>query len=209
VTPEEAGRLLNVSRETLDRLQAYVDLLQKWQRRINLVSAGTLPAVWQRHILDSGQLAQYLPANATDGIVDLGSGAGLPGLILAIVAERPVDLIESDSRKCAFLLEAARVTGASVKIHRRRAEGLAPWPANVLTARALAPLPRLLELGEGFIDPDRTVCLFLKGREAEQELTDSAKHWNMRAERFASLSDPSGSILRLSGVQRSRDRNTA
>jgi 16S rRNA (guanine527-N7)-methyltransferase len=208
VTPEEAGRLLNVSRETLDRLQAYVDLLHKWQRRINLVSAGTLPAVWQRHILDSGQLARYLPANAA-GIVDLGSGAGLPGLILAIVADRQVDLIESDARKCAFLLEAARVTGASVKIHRGRAEGLAPWPANVLTARALAPLPRLLELGEGFIDPGRTVCLFLKGREAEQELTDSAKHWNMRAERFASLSDPSASILRLSGVQRSRDRNTA
>jgi 16S rRNA (guanine527-N7)-methyltransferase len=208
VTPEEAARLLNVSRETLDRLQAYVDLLQKWQRRINLVSAGTLPAVWQRHILDSGQLVRYLPANAAD-IVDLGSGAGLPGLILAIVADRPVHLIESDARKCAFLLEAARVTGAPVKIHRSRAEGLTPWLADVLTARALAPLPRLLELGAGFIDRDRTVCLFLKGREAEQELTDSAKHWKMRAERFASLSDPSGSILRLSGVQRSRDRNTA
>jgi 16S rRNA (guanine527-N7)-methyltransferase len=208
VTPEEAGRLLNVSRETLDRLQVYVELLQKWQRRINLVSAGTLAAVWQRHIVDSGQLAHHLPAGAAE-IVDLGSGAGLPGLILAIVADRPVHLIESDARKCAFLLEAARVTGAPAKIHRTRTEDLPPWPADVLTARALAPLPRLLELGEGFIDPNRTICLFLKGREAAQELTDSAKHWNMRAERFASLSDPSGSILRLSGVQRSRDRNTA
>ena len=208
MTPEEAGRLLNVSRETLARLQAYVDLLQKWQRRINLVSAATLPLVWQRHIVDSAQLAQYLPADAAE-IVDLGSGAGLPGLILAIVAERPVHLIESDARKCAFLREAARITGARVKVHRSRAEDLPPWPADVLTARALAPLPRLLELGEGFIDPNRTVCLFLKGREAEQELTDSAKHWNMRVERFASLSDPSGSILRLSGVQRLRDRNTA
>jgi 16S rRNA (guanine527-N7)-methyltransferase len=208
VTPEEAGRLLNVSRETLDRLQTYVELLQKWQRRINLVSAGTLSTVWQRHILDSGQLARHLPADAAE-IVDLGSGAGLPGLIVAIVADRPVHLIESDARKCAFLLEAARVTGAPAKIHRTRTEDMAPWPADVLTARALAPLPRLLELGEGFIHPNRTICLFLKGREAEQELTDSAKHWNMRAERFASLSDPSGSILRLSGVQRSRDRNTA
>jgi 16S rRNA (guanine527-N7)-methyltransferase len=208
VTPEEAGRLLNVSRETLGRLQAYVDLLQKWQRRINLVSATTLPLVWQRHIVDSAQLAHYLPADAAE-IVDLGSGAGLPGLILAIVAERPVHLIESDARKCAFLREAARITGARVKVHRSRAEDLPSWPADVLTARALAPLPRLLELGEGFIDPNRTVCLFLKGREAEQELTDSAKHWNMRVERFASLSDPSGSILRLSGVQRLRDRNTA
>lgn len=208
MTPEEAGRLLNVSRETLDRLQAYVDLLQKWQRRINLVSARTLPLVWQRHIVDCAQLAPYLTPDAAE-IVDLGSGAGLPGLILAIVAERPVHLIESDARKCAFLLEAARVTGARVKVHRSRAEELAAWAADVLTARALAPLPRLLELSEGFIDPARTVCLFLKGREAEQELTDSAKHWNMRIERFASLSDPSGSILRLSGVQRSRDRNTA
>src|SRR6185295_1587237 len=90
------------------------DLLQKWQRRINLVSAGTLPAVWQRHIVDSAQLAQYLPADAAD-IVDLGSGAGLTGLILAIVAERSVHLIESDARKCAFLFDDARPTGATVK----------------------------------------------------------------------------------------------
>ena len=206
MAPEEVARLLDVSRETLDRLMAYADLLQKWQRRINLVSAATLPDLWRRHILDCGQLARYLPPDSLE-IIDLGSGAGLPGLILAIVSAVPVHLVESDARKCAFLLEAARVTGAAVKVHRARAEDLEAWPADAVTARAVAPLPRLLELAVPFVQPGRTVCLFLKGREAEQELTESAKHWNMRVERFASLSDPSGLILRLSEVQRSRDRS--
>ncbi len=201
-TAEEVGQSLDVSRETLDRLGAYAELLQKWQRRINLVSASTIADLWRRHILDCGQIARYLPPGARD-IVDLGSGAGLPGLILAIVTGTAVHLVESDARKCAFLHEAARLTGAPVKIHRVRIEDLAGWPADAVTGRALAPLPRLLDLAERFLRPG-TICLFPKGREAGEELTESTKGWMMRVERFASLSDPSGSILRLSEVRRSR-----
>ncbi len=189
-----------VSRETLDRLAAYADLLRKWQRAINLVSRTTLPDLWRRHMYDSAQLLPLAPAD-TGPWLDLGSGAGFPGLVLAIMGARDMHLVESDTRKAAFLREAARITTTNVTLHTARIENVAPFPAAVVTARALAPLPKLLELAAPFLNSD-SVALFPKGQDMELELTEAAKYWNMRAERQPSLTDSSGVLLRLTEVSR-------
>jgi len=191
---------LGVSRETLDRLTVYLDLLHRWQRAINLVGPATLADPWRRHILDSAQLLTHLPAGTTS-LVDLGSGAGFPGMVLAVLGVPGVVLIESDRRKAQFLREVARATGTEVTVRAERIENLAGWPADVVTARALAPLPRLLPLAERFLAAD-SVCLFLKGYNAERELTQALKSWHMVPEMFSSLSAPTGSVLKLRGVGR-------
>jgi 16S rRNA (guanine527-N7)-methyltransferase len=206
MTADEAGHLLGVSRETLERLRAYAELLIKWQDKINLVSASTLPDLWRRHILDSGQLFRHLP-DTTRVVADLGSGAGFPGLVLAAMGVPEVHLLESDTRKCAFMREAARVMGVSVTIHPARIERISPFPADVVTSRALASLSDLISYAEPFLSPPgeggkTAECLFLKGRLAEDELTLASKEWNMTIERLSSLSDPDGLILRLSEVTR-------
>ena len=135
----------------------YLELLGRWQRAINLVGPATLADPWRRHVLDFGQLLAHLPAPAGP-LVDLGSGAGFPGLVLALLGVPEVALIESDRRKAAFLREVARATGAEVAVHAERIEVCTPWPAAVVTARALAPLPRLLPLAEPFLAADAPVC---------------------------------------------------
>jgi 16S rRNA (guanine527-N7)-methyltransferase len=202
---EAFAATIDVSRETLERLTVYVDLLQRWQRAINLVGAATLADPWRRHILDSAQLAAHLPP-AAGSLIDLGSGAGLPGMVLALLGVPRVHLIESDRRKAEFLRAAARATGAPVAVHAERIEHLAAWPADVITARAFAPLPRLLDLAERFLTP-ASVCLFLKGSMTiPRELTDAEGDWHMVPEMFPSLSAPSGIVLKLRGVGRARDR---
>lgn len=200
LTAEGFGRLAHVSRETLSRLEDYVRLLTAWNRRINLVGGNTIGDVWQRHILDSAQLMAHLPPG-TRRLVDLGSGAGLPGLILAILGVPEVHLIESDRRKAVFLAEAIRITRAPATIHAARAEQVRLPATDVVTARACAPLADLLGLAMPFIEPG-TVCLFLKGRAVAAELTEAAKHWNMRAETLPSVADRSGCVLKLEGVAR-------
>jgi len=195
LTPGDSGAVLGVSRETLERLERYVDLLRSWNSRINLVSAESLRDVWRRHILDSGQLFRHLPGSARN-LVDLGSGAGLPGLVLAIMGAPAVHLIESDQRKAAFLREAARVTAAAVTVHAARSDQVPSFPADAITARALAPLPKLLEMAAPFLGP-RTLCLFLKGGDVERELTAARQGWIMNLQVMVSESDPTGHILRL------------
>ena len=187
-----------VSRETIARLEAYAALLLTWSVRINLVGRATIDDLWRRHFLDSAQLLPLIPAGS-GSLVDLGSGAGFPGLVLAILGVSGVELIEADSRKAAFLREAARVTGTSVIIRGCRIEAVAPHAVDVLTARGCAPLPRLLALGERFIGP-RTTCLFLKGTRAKEELTEAGKAWTMTAACHPSRADLSGSILLLQEV---------
>lgn len=203
--PAEAfGKRANVSRETLDRLKAYVDLLLRWQQRINLIGRSTVTDLWRRHVLDSAQLADYVPDHAAV-ITDLGSGAGFPGLVLAIVLGRETHLIESNRRKCVFLSEAVRETGAPAKVHHGRIEDIEPWPSDVITARALAPVARLLEYAHPFLSPASgrdPICLFLKGARAEEELTEARKQWNMDVERHASASGEAGAVLRIGGVSR-------
>lgn len=198
--PQDFQKATGVSRETLERLQIYADLLVKWQARINLIGPRTLPDLWQRHMLDSAQILRLLPPG-TRTLVDMGSGAGFPGLVLAICGIPDVHLVESDQRKCAFLREAARLSGVSVTVHNTRIEMIAPFEADILTARALAPVAQLLDLGERFIGP-RTLCLFLKGQNVEVELTEAHKMWTMQVDRQPSQSDGAATILRLSEVRR-------
>ncbi|MDH3663809.1 MAG: 16S rRNA (guanine(527)-N(7))-methyltransferase RsmG [Alphaproteobacteria bacterium] len=187
--------LIDVSRETSARLETYLALLMRWQRAINLVGPATLADPWRRHILDSAQLLRHLPREA-DAIYDLGSGAGLPGLVLAIMGRTDIHLVESDQRKVQFLQEVVRTLDLRVEVHAERIEKLPAGCAGVVTARALAPLPRLLALAAPLLRAD-TLCLFLKGRSASDELTEARKCWRMSAESFPSLSDPSASVLKL------------
>ncbi len=183
------------------RLEAYVAILASWNRRINLVGSNTIGDIWRRHILDSAQLFPLLPEK-TRIVIDLGSGAGLPGLVLAIMGVREVHLIESDQRKAAFLREAKRVTeSANVTIHAQRAEKMGPFKADAVVARAVAPLDQLLYIAEPFLT-SHSLCLFLKGKAAEAELTEARKTWRMKAETLQSRADPAGVILRIGAVSR-------
>jgi 16S rRNA (guanine527-N7)-methyltransferase len=197
---------VDVSRETLDRLSRSVDLLQHWQRAINLDGASTLADPWRRHILDSAQLVPHVPV-AAGTVLDLGSGAGLPGLVLAVLGVPGVELVESDRRKAQFLREAARTTEAPVRVHAARIEQLEAVRADVVTARALAPLDRLLGLAERFLGPD-SLCLFLKGESAPRELTEARQTWHMHSEIVPSRSASAGVLLKLQGVGRASDRQS-
>jgi 16S rRNA (guanine527-N7)-methyltransferase len=186
-----------VSRETLGRLQAYADLLNRWTQRINLVAGATLPDLWRRHFLDSAQLAPHIPPGST--VIDIGSGAGFPGLVLALMGAGSVTLVESDKRKAAFLREAARRTGTDVAIFADRLENLV-GQADVITARAFAPLPRLLAQSQHLVD-NRSRYVLLKGQDIEDELTAATTSWKLRIERYPSRTDPRGTIVQLTQVQ--------
>lgn len=200
--PEAFARETGVSRETLARLETYAGLLARWQERINLVGKGTLPDLWRRHMLDSAQLRPLLP-NGCGRLLDMGTGAGFPGLVLSILGVPEVHLVESDSRKCAFLREAIRQTGAvGVHLHNARIESVRPPRAiDAVTARALAPLSDLLAKAEPLLGPT-TVCVFPKGGGVDVELTAAEQSWSMGVERLLSRSDPTGQILRLTNVRR-------
>ena len=193
-------RLTGVSAGTLDTLERYAALLRKWQGRINLVGRSSLADLWRRHMLDSAQLLPLLPADARV-LVDLGSGAGFPGMVLAILGVPEVHLIESDQRKAVFLRQVSRETSTPVIVHAERIDAVPPFPADVVTARALAPLPELIRLAARFSGPD-TVGLFPKGQDLDRELTAVTKTTSMRAEMLPSITDPKGTILRIRGVSR-------
>jgi 16S rRNA (guanine527-N7)-methyltransferase len=194
------AEIIPVSRETLARFEAYAELLTRWSARINLVGRDTIADLWRRHILDSAQLRPFI-ADTAKSVIDLGSGAGFPGLVLAILGAPGVELVEADSRKCAFLREAARITETDASIRPCRIEAMPRHPVDIVTARACAPLDRLLGLAEPFLAPD-SECLFLKGERVEEELTLARKHWTMTESAHQSRSDPRGVILRLQQVAR-------
>lgn len=200
MTPDQFARQADVSRETLARLKRYAEMLEKWNRRINLVGRGTIEDLWRRHMLDSAQLLPLIPQDA-GSLVDLGSGAGFPGLVLAICGVKNVHLIEADRKKCAFLREVARETNASVTTHNKRIEEIESFQADIVTSRALAPLPKLLDMAAPFTKK-HSILLFLKGRSADGELTEAAKEWNMRVDQIPSQTDPEGMILRLEAISR-------
>jgi 16S rRNA (guanine527-N7)-methyltransferase len=202
---EGFAALTGVSRETLARLEAYAALLIEWSGRINLIGRATLADLWRRHFLDSAQLLPLIPSG-TRSLVDLGSGAGFPGLVLSILGISGVELIEADRRKAIFLREAARIAGAEVTLRACRIEAVAPHAADVVTARGCAPLDRLLSLAQRFIGP-RTICLFLKGERAGEELTAAGKAWTMTVSRHPSRSDPGGAVLSLQQVVREPRRD--
>tara|TARA_R110002110_G_scaffold109418_20_gene272988 strand:+ start:1872 stop:2501 length:630 start_codon:yes stop_codon:yes gene_type:complete len=195
---------LDVSRETIGRLTIYAELLIKWNARINLISPKTVADLWQRHIIDSLQLLPHVPGAGP--VADIGSGAGFPGLMLAVAGVEDVHLIESDQRKCAFLREAARLTGAEITLHPERVEECGALKAGVITSRACASVGKLLELGQ-FIATEKTQCLFLKGQHIDEELTEAHKKWFIEAHRVPSMTDPDGIILKIGAFRHVADRN--
>ena len=200
LTAEAFADRCAVSRETLDRLRRYRDLLNRWQKAINLVGPSTLEDAWRRHFWDSAQLLPLIPDGATS-LMDVGSGAGFPGLVLAILGVPGVSLVESDGRKCAFLREVARETGTPVTVHAARLESLVGRidPPDVITARAVASLDLLLQKTKLYMTPN-TVCLFHKGRHADQEIEAASARWDLKIEKFRSATDPSGVILKVTDI---------
>jgi 16S rRNA (guanine527-N7)-methyltransferase len=203
MSADEFAACEHVSRETLKRLEDFVSELKKWQEKINLVGPKTLEDVWRRHIQDSAQLFPLIRPGST--VLDLGSGAGFPGLILAIMGAETlnVHLVESDQRKVAFMREAARLCEVKITLHLARIEKLPPFEVDFVTSRALSSLEQLLEFSSPFLK-EGGQCLFLKGKSWEEELTSAEKNWRMRAERIPSRTDPEGAILKISEVHRGR-----
>jgi 16S rRNA (guanine527-N7)-methyltransferase len=205
VSRGEALSALDVSRETAERLDAFVALLTRWQDVKNLVAPASLDEIWDRHVLDSGQILPLLEGRRR--VADLGSGAGFPGLVLAILGrDQPglrIDLVESNQRKAAFLQEAVRVTGASAHVVPRRIELYVQTATAIeaVTARALAPLDELLALAEPLLKTGAE-CLFLKGRQAEEELTRARRSWRIHVEMIPSRTDPDGRIVRVKAAER-------
>ena len=193
--PEALAGQIDVSRETMDRLSAYVALVEKWQQGMNLVSASTLPDIWMRHIWDSAQLALLVPAG-TCRILDVGSGAGFPGLVLAALCDAEMHLVESDQKKAVFLQTVIRETGIRAIVHNRRIESLPPIGADIVTARALASLDRLLELLKAQLAPG-TRCLFLKGARAEVELAALDTRSDIIRRLHPSLTNPEAFVVDL------------
>lgn len=191
---------VSVSRETTDRLHIYESLLRRWNSKINLVAPSTLEDVWNRHFVDSAQLWPLRPASVLSWL-DLGSGAGFPGLIIAILAEAAsngprVTLVESDLRKSAFLNTVLRETGVSARVVSKRIENADLGRFDVVSARALAPLPKLLSLSAPYFGPD-TVGLFPKGAGAELELAEALAFWRFSVQKVVSRTDPRGVILKV------------
>ena len=196
---------LDVSRETLDKLDAYAGELRRWTRRINLVSKSTLDHIWSRHFLDSAQLWGLSPRSGH--WVDLGSGGGFPGLVLAIVARdvKGVDftLVESDQRKAAFLRHISRDLALNVEVMHDRIEDVPPLQADVLTARALAPLNKLLGYAERHRKP-AGLALFPKGEKVETEISVALESWRFDCQKHPSISDARSSVLCVGEISRVR-----
>ena len=205
--PGEAFRR-DVSRETRERLEIYEALLRRRQRRTNLVSAASLPALWTRHFLDSAQLAPLLADDTSGHTVDVGSGAGFPGMVLAIMEPgRRFSLVEGNGKRCAFLREVADATGTQVSVIEGRLEDkpvqAALAPAGTIVARACAPLAQLLGLVFPVLQP-HTYCIFPKGRRYRSELDEARRRWEFRAEIVPSRTAAEARILRISHVERRR-----
>ena len=205
ISPDGVAKEFNVSRESLEKLKIYAQLLGKWQKRINLVGPRETNRIWSRHICDALQLAQYIGPEIKIA-ADLGSGAGIPGAILAMA--KPgfvVHLIESNGKKAAFLREVIRETGISAQLHCARIENLYQheWVENVqvVVARALAPLPLLVDLAAPFVKNDGKM-LFLKGLDVDSELTETTKYWNMVYKLYPSRTDAGGCILNIKEFHR-------
>lgn len=190
----------HVSRETSERLERFAALVLAWNKTINLVSRRDAAHLRERHIADSLNLLPYLPPGF-DRAIDLGSGGGFPGLVLAIATGRHFDLVEADQRKAAFLREAARILDVPAQVHAERIEAVRLPPAALITARALAPLSTLIAWAAPLLAPGGA-CVFPKGRTVEEELTQARSEWHMRVEQWPSALDPSARILRLSEITR-------
>jgi len=206
---EEAARAwfqaeFDVPRETMERLDGFAALLREENERQNLVSRASLDQLWARHIADSAQLLRFAPA-PTATWVDLGSGAGFPGLIVAVLHQGPVTLIEERRLRADFLQRAAESLGVAVEIIAGKAERVAPRPFDVISARACAPLGRLFQLGTGF-STETSIWLLPKGRNAATELAEIESSWQGGFRLEPSVTDPEARIIVAQGVHRKGKR---
>jgi len=209
--PTEFAEVFKVPRETIHRLERYAGLLARWQKTTNLIAPSTQPLLWARHFADSAQLRALAPDARL--WLDLGSGAGFPGLVVAILeAGRPcfsMHLVESNRKKAAFLAEVARDTAAPATVHALRIEDLAAGAESlrpdIVSARALAPLPRLFELASPFFGRE-TRGLFLKGREVDSEIQSAKAQWDFDARLHPSLTSPDSHIVEVSALRRRKGR---
>lgn len=197
---------LNVSRETQKNIRIYAGLLRKWQKKINLVSETTLPDLWGRHFYDSYQLKKLFDLSRVENsdenlqILDIGSGAGFPGLLLSMLDLGTFHMVESNGKKSTFMRQVIRETNCKAIVHTARAEELPPFPVDYIISRACASLDKLFDLGRNFIRQD-TICLFLKGQIADQEIEQARANWSFEIEKFTSVSAESGVILKVSHIK--------
>jgi 16S rRNA (guanine527-N7)-methyltransferase len=201
VSPDDFARRFDVPRGTIARLERYAALLAEWQQRMNLVAPSTLDDLWGRHFADSAQLAGLVPRGLA--WLDVGAGAGFPGLVVAAMQHGQVTLVESIAKKCRFLEAVVAALGLDARVIRARAEALSPQRADVVTARAVAPLARLLDWtarhGHG-----ATRWLFPKGRRWAEELAEARRAWAFEAEAVPSITDGEARILVIERPQRRR-----
>ncbi len=192
----------NVSRETMADIKTYATYLIKWQKKLNLVSRSTLEDLWRRHFYDSYQLKDYFEGVAQRKlrILDIGSGAGFPGLLLSMLDIGEFHMVESNGKKCAFMRQVIRNTNSRAIVHAERVEEMEVFAADYIISRACAPLDKLLNLGYGFIQ-ENTICLFLKGQMANEEIKQAQKNWTFQIEKFTSKSEESGTILKVSHIK--------
>lgn len=196
---------LNVSRETIAKLGDFLDLVEKWNPKINLISANSLPSAWSRHVLDSAQL---WPLRQMSGgtWLDIGSGGGFPGVVVSILAqdvspELQMVMVEADLRKAVFLGEVVRKLKLNAIVHSKRIESLPPVAAQTVSARALAALPDLLPMVSRHMAPEG-VALFHKGQRHQDELAQSKAGWSFHSDVVASRTDPGGAIVKISELRR-------
>ena len=194
----------DVSRETFEKFSIYYQTLIKWQNSINLISKNTIERIWERHFLDSAQL--YNITKEIDGnIIDFGSGAGFPGLILAMMGNKKIHLVESDQKKCTFLREVSMLSETNVTVHHNRIEDLEYFDVELITARALAPLNKLIDYAEAFTKNSSTnqklpKLLFLKGKSYKKEISELGKRISFSIEEFESITDKFGKILYINKI---------
>lgn len=196
---------VDVSRETIERLEIYADTVRKWNPRINIVAKSTIDALWSRHFVDSAQIFRMAPPSAKHW-ADLGSGGGFPGLVIAILSRElrqglSVTLVESDARKAAFLRNVIRETSISATVICQRIESVPLLSADVISARALANLSKLLSLAQDHLAPN-AVMLFPKGKSWQSELFEAQSKWRFDQQVAKSMTNDQSVILRISGVRR-------
>ena len=196
---------LYVSRETYEKFEIYYETLLKWQKSINLISNSTIGNIWVRHFLDSAQLYDFTK-NISGNILDLGSGAGFPGLILAMMGNKNICVIESDKKKCTFIREVAMLSDTNIKIYNTRIEDLSFFKPNLITSRALAPLNKLIKYVENYMakSPSNSEkfpkLLFLKGKYYKDELLELCKTRNIDYKVYQSITDEFGKIVYINKV---------
>lgn len=194
--------LRGVSRETIEKLHLYAELLTRWTKTINLVAPSSVANIWDRHVLDSAQIKRLAPPQWGHW-VDIGSGGGLPGLVVAImdIDRQPITLVESDTRKCTFLRTVKRELNLNIDVRNERIEAVNLIDADVLSARALAPLNQLIGYADKILAPNGK-AFFLKGERYQEELDQARNDWHFDLESSESLTQPQARILQISGIRR-------